>query len=98
MSMTPSARRSDPTPDHNQRFETHDLNLAAYLRCVGHTLVDVHSDPDEPGRAVFAFAESPERERDIEKFFDESGTVSAIKFGESLRLMKARIYRRGPRG
>jgi hypothetical protein len=74
------------------QFETHDLALAAYLRCRQYPLVDVRRE--QGGRCVFVFSDRPSRPNDVAAFFDESGMVPALKYAEATRLLKARIYQR----
>jgi hypothetical protein len=46
-----------PNHDCSHMFETHDLALAAYLRCRQYHLLDVRRD--RKGRCVFVFADQP---------------------------------------
>jgi Domain of unknown function (DUF5659) len=86
------ARTPDPEVLSSRRFETYDLALAAYLRCRQYALLDVHRE--HGGRCVFVFADRPTRPHEVASFFDETGTVPALKFAEATRLLKARIYQR----
>jgi Domain of unknown function (DUF5659) len=79
-------------PDPTLRFETHDLALAAFLRCRQYPLLDVRRE--QGGRCVFVFTDRPARPSDVAAFFDESGLVPALKYAEATRLLKARIYQR----
>ena len=81
-----------PHPDCVPRFETHDLALAAYLRCLQYPLIDVRRE--NGGRCVFVFIDRPSRKGDTAAFFDETGRVAALKYAEATRLLKARIYQR----
>ena len=82
-----------PTPQrlHITQFETYDLPLAAYLRCLQYQLVDVRRE--NGGRCVFVFTDQPSRQGDVAAFFDD-GQVPALRFAEATRLLKARIYQR----
>jgi Domain of unknown function (DUF5659) len=68
-------------------FETHDLALAAYLRCREYSLLDVRREPS--GRCAFVFGDRPTRQRDVTAFYD-AGTVPALQFAENIRMLKAR--------
>jgi hypothetical protein len=81
-----------PHPHYAPHFETHDLALAAYLRCREYPLLDVRRE--NGGRCVFVFTDRPSRKGDIAAFFDETGHVAALKYAEATRLLKARIYQR----
>jgi Domain of unknown function (DUF5659) len=76
----------------HDHFETYDLPLAAYLRCRDYPLLDVRREAG--GRCVFVFPDRPSRITDVAAFFDETGTVPALKYAEATRLLKARIYQR----
>jgi hypothetical protein len=88
MTMPVAAHRTIGT----SQFETTDLNLAAYLRCLHYRLLDVLRGAG--GRCTFIFTDRPSRQSDVGGYFDESGMVSALTYAEALRLLKARIYQR----
>jgi Domain of unknown function (DUF5659) len=85
--MHPASRPQNNAP----HFETYDLALAAFLRCIQYSLVDVRRE--NGGRCMFVFADQPSRETDVAAFFDD-GKVPALRYAEATRLLKSRIYQR----
>jgi hypothetical protein len=83
---------TDHSGGQPSRFETHDLALAAYLRCREDSLLDVRREPS--GRCAFVFADRPTRERDVVALFDEAETVPARQYAETIRMLKARTHTR----
>jgi len=70
-------------------FDTTDFYLASYLRCVGYDLLDLRR---EGTRAVFVFADRPERRAAVLAFYNSEGGVAPLAFVGSIRDMKALIH------
>ena len=70
-------------------FETSDFYLASYLRCVGYKLLDLRRDGT---RAVFIFADQPQRRSSVIAFYGGEGGVRPLAFVGSIRDLKALIH------
>lgn len=71
-------------------YETSDLGLAAALLTFGIVLVRV--DKQNPRRAVFVFAASKELSTLVDSFWSGEMRLSALRYFESTKLLKSRIY------
>jgi len=69
------------------RFETLDLNLAAFLRCHGFKIVDIRQ---AESRTVFLFADSGKLRESILDFAND-GQVGVRSFANTVRDLKALI-------
>ncbi len=63
-----------------------DIQVAAFLIARGHNLLDVR--PDGTAHGIFVFPGEFKKEAD--EFFQD-GEVSARKFGNAIRELKARV-------
>lgn len=78
-------------------FETSDLNLASFLLCRRHNLVELRRERD--GRSGFVFEDSEVLQREMLEFAND-GNVSVRTFCSTLRDLKAMTrtsQRGGPR-
>jgi Domain of unknown function (DUF5659) len=71
-------------------YATSDLGLAAALVASGHMLVSVNKD--NPRRAIFIFKETGDLYSLADNYFNNSLTVYAQGYFESLKRLKTRLY------
>jgi len=75
---------------NNDKYSTTDLGLAAALVACGRLLISV--DKDNPRRAVFIFKDTGDLQSLSDSYFDNSLTVQAQGYFESLKRLKTRLY------
>lgn len=71
-------------------FETSDMGLAATLTASGFILARVNKD--NPRRVVFLFANTPQLQQQVTRFWSGELKLSATVLLEHIRIIKARIY------
>ena len=67
------------------QYVTSDLNLASFLRCQNHPILDIRR---QGAKSIFVFADSPELRRAIVSFAND-GAVGVRSFCSTLRDLKA---------
>ena len=70
-------------------FETRDLYLACFLRCVGYELLDLRS---EGRRRVFVFKDTDARRGDVMAFYGDGASVRPLAFSSTIKDMKALLH------
>lgn len=67
-------------------FETSDLNMASFLMCRSHNLIELRRDRD--GRSCFVFEDTEALHNELLEFAND-GKVSVRSFCSTLRDLKA---------
>ena len=70
-------------------YETADLALSAYLRCMDHT---VRLKKSKSGKCSFLFFDDGNVRQEIMDFWDGKALVDPAKFFHHLKTLKQRIY------
>ena len=73
----------------NNKYETKDLALAAYLTAIGYTLRN-HSKYNN--ETYFVFDQSQEIEDEAFKFISRQAMVEPVSFSQALRSLKSILY------
>jgi hypothetical protein len=76
--------------DSGSIYTTSDLGCAAALIATNHPL---HSlDKSNPRRALFVFIEDERLKTAVQAYWGDYMRVSPMKYGETLKAVKSRIY------
>lgn len=73
----------------NNKYETKDLALAAYLTAIGYTLRN-HSKYNN--ETYFVFDQSQKIEDEAFKFISRQAMVEPVSFSQALRSLKSILY------
>lgn len=73
---------------NKNKYQSNSLSISSWLISKGFPLLQTKK---ENNKTTFIFNHSPEIEQSVDHYFS-GGNVSAIKFWESIRILKSRIY------
>lgn len=71
------------------KYETKDLYLAAYLVAIGHILKS-HSRYD--GEIYFVFEDDENIQQEVNKFISRKAMVDPVAYSQSMRSLKSVLY------
>ena len=74
----------------NDTFVTQELSLIGALLAWNFPLTTV--DKTDPKKVIFVFPNSPELQKAIQTFWNDTGVVTPKKYFNALREAKSRIY------
>lgn len=80
--------KKETPPEKITRFK--DLYLSSYLKAKGFPLHDAQLD--EHGRTLFVFVETPELQKALRNYYDNTALVSPSAFIEAFKSLRSLAY------